>query len=51
MALLGLSRQRCFDKVAFYGGTAIRIAHKIRLFSEDMNFTLLKPNKSFDLSM
>jgi len=51
IALLGLYRQKFFDKAAFYGGTAIRIAHKISRFSENMDFTLLEKNQNFDLSI
>lgn len=51
VALLGLYRQKFFDKAAFYGGTALRIAHKIQRFSEDMDFTLLRANNNFDLSV
>ncbi|MBI2522035.1 MAG: nucleotidyl transferase AbiEii/AbiGii toxin family protein [Bdellovibrio sp.] len=50
IALLGLSRQDFFDKAAFYGGTALRIAHKLDRFSEDLDFTLLTPNPNFDLN-
>ncbi|HAZ12552.1 MAG: hypothetical protein A2X86_11865 [Bdellovibrionales bacterium GWA2_49_15] len=50
IALLGLSRQDFFIKAAFYGGTALRIAHKLDRFSEDLDFTLLAPNPDFDLS-
>jgi len=49
VALLSLSRQDFFKNAAFYGGTAIRIAHKLDRFSEDLDFTLLKPDKSFKL--
>jgi hypothetical protein len=49
VALLGLSRQGFFRSAAFYGGTALRIAHKLDRFSEDLDFTLLKANKSFKL--
>ncbi|MBL6991725.1 MAG: nucleotidyl transferase AbiEii/AbiGii toxin family protein [Bacteriovoracaceae bacterium] len=51
VVLLGLYRQKFFDKAAFYGGTALRIAHKIRRFSEDMDFTLLRADENFDLSV
>lgn len=51
IALLGLSRQGFFDVAAFYGGTALRIVHKLGRFSEDLDFSLLKENKKFDLSI
>ncbi|WP_372656267.1 nucleotidyl transferase AbiEii/AbiGii toxin family protein [Halobacteriovorax sp.] len=51
IALLGLYRQKFFNKAAFYGGTALRIAHNLPRFSEDMDFTLLEVNKDFDLEV
>lgn len=48
MALLGLERQGFFEQAAFYGGTALRILYGLDRFSEDMDFTLLKPNPKFD---
>jgi hypothetical protein len=48
-ALLGLWRAKFFEHAAFYGGSALRIAHGLDRFSEDLNFTLLKPNNDFDL--
>ena len=50
IALLGLSRQKFFDKAAFYGGTALRIAHGLGRFSEDMDFTLLQNKNSFNIT-
>ena len=47
-ALLGLQRQGFFEKAAFYGGTALRILYGLDRFSEDLDFTLLKPDESFD---
>lgn len=47
-ALLGLERQGFFEKAAFYGGTALRILYGLDRFSEDLDFTLLKPNENFD---
>lgn len=41
VALLGLWRGGFFDHAAFYGGTALRIFHGLRRFSEDLDFTLL----------
>lgn len=49
-ALLGLERQGFFEKAAFYGGTALRILYGLDLFSEDLDFTLLKPNENFDFT-
>ena len=41
IALLGLWRSGFFEHAAFYGGTALRIFHGLRRFSEDLDFTLL----------
>jgi predicted nucleotidyltransferase component of viral defense system len=41
LALLGLWRAGFFSGAAFYGGTALRIFHGLRRFSEDLDFTLL----------
>ncbi|MCH9632256.1 MAG: hypothetical protein S4CHLAM6_05870 [Chlamydiae bacterium] len=49
IALLGLWRSKFFEKAAFYGGTALRILHQLDRFSEDLDFTLLKPSSSFSL--
>lgn len=50
IALLGLYRGGFFAKAAFYGGTALRIFHGLDRFSEDLDFSLLKSDKAFDLS-
>lgn len=50
IALLGLYRARFFDRAAFYGGTALRILHGLDRFSEDLDFTLLGSDPSFDLA-
>src|SRR5579871_3084222 len=50
IALLGLWRGKFYEKAAFYGGTALRILYKLDRFSEDLDFTLLKPDSAFDLS-
>jgi len=50
VALCGLSRGGFFDKAAFYGGTALRIFYGLDRFSEDMDFSLIKPDTDFDLS-
>ena len=47
--LLGLDRAGFFEKAAFYGGTALRIFHGLDRFSEDLDFTLLKPDQHFKL--
>jgi predicted nucleotidyltransferase component of viral defense system len=50
VALLGLERGRFFEKAAFYGGTALRILYGLPRFSEDLDFTLFRPDPQFDLS-
>lgn len=49
IALAGLYRGGFFEKGAFYGGTALRILYKLDRFSEDLDFSLLKPDKTFRL--
>lgn len=49
IALLGLWRSKFFEHAAFYGGTALRILYGLDRFSEDLDFSLLKPQKNFDL--
>jgi len=48
IVLAGLADGGFFDKVAFYGGTCLRIFHGLNRFSEDMDFTLLKEDSSFN---
>lgn len=50
IALLGLWRAKFFEKAAFYGGTALRILYGLDRFSEDLDFTLLKTDKNFNLA-
>lgn len=47
IALLGLWRAKFFEKAAFYGGTALRILYGLDRFSEDLDFSLLTPDKNF----
>lgn len=49
LALMGLWRAKFFEHAAFYGGTSLRILHGLNRFSEDLDFSLLKPDPSFDL--
>lgn len=49
IALAGLYRGNFFDKAAFYGGTCLRIFHKLQRFSEDMDFSLLKSDPNFNI--
>lgn len=49
IALAGLQRGGFFDKAAFYGGTCLRIFHGLPRFSEDLDFSLLAPDRGFRL--
>ncbi|WP_426092980.1 nucleotidyl transferase AbiEii/AbiGii toxin family protein [Flavobacterium sp. DSR3-2] len=49
IALAGLYRSGFFEKAAFYGGTALRIFHKLDRFSEDLDFSLLQSEQDFSL--
>lgn len=49
IALLGLWRSKFFEHAAFYGGTALRILYGLDRFSEDLDFSLLRTNKKFQL--
>jgi len=50
VALLGLWRGKFFEKAAFYSGTALRVLYGLDRFSEDMDFSLLEPLDSFDIT-
>ena len=50
VVLCGLARAKFFEKAAFYGGTALRIFYGLDRFSEDLDFSLKKPDNDFDLS-
>lgn len=50
IALLGLWRAKFFEEAAFYGGTALRILHGLDRFSEDLDFSLLRPDAAYDLT-
>ncbi len=47
IALAGLARGGFFQKAAFYGGTCLRLLHDMHRFSEDMDFSLLEPDRNF----
>ena len=49
IALLGLWRSKFFEHAAFYGGTALRVLHGLSRYSEDLDFSLLKPDPDFRL--
>lgn len=50
IALAGLSRGGFFEKVAFYGGTCLRIFYGLNRFSEDLDFALVNKDDSFKLN-
>jgi predicted nucleotidyltransferase component of viral defense system len=49
IALAGLYRRGFFGKAAFYGGTCLRIFQQLPRFSEDLDFSLLRPDPNFSL--
>lgn len=49
IALLGLWRGKFFEHAAFYGGTALRVLYGLDRYSEDLDFSLLKPRADFSL--
>lgn len=49
-ALLGLARHQFFEHAAFYGGTALRILYGLDRYSEDLDFSLIKPNPNFNFT-
>lgn len=48
LALLGLWRAKFFEHAAFYGGTALRVLYGLDRFSEDLDFSLMKPSSEFN---
>ena len=48
--LAGLYNGGFFDVATFYGGTCLRIFYGLQRFSEDMDFSLLLPDKEFDFT-
>lgn len=50
IVLYALSDAGFFNHAVFYGGTALRILYGLPRFSEDLDFSLLKPDPAFDLS-
>ncbi len=49
IVLSGLSRSNFFEKVCFYGGTALRIFYNLDRFSEGLDFALIDRDDSFNL--
>ena len=50
VVLAGLSKTNFFTHAAFYGGTALRIFYGMDRFSEDLDFSLLVADDTFDIS-
>ncbi len=50
IVLAGLYRGGFFNKAAFYGDTCLRIFHGMNRFSEDLDFSLLEPDRQFNLA-
>ena len=48
--LAGLYSGGFFESATFYGGTCLRIFHGLQRFSEDMDFSLLSQDETFDFS-
>lgn len=49
ITLAGLYRGGFYKNAAFYGGTALRIFHGLPRFSEDLDFSLLEKDDSFNI--
>ncbi|OQY05884.1 MAG: hypothetical protein B6I20_00320 [Bacteroidetes bacterium 4572_117] len=49
ITLLGLYRGNFFSKAAFYGGTSLRILYGLNRFSEDLDFSLIEKDRSFNI--
>ena len=49
ITLAGMYRGGFFDRAAFYGGTCLRIFHGLKRFSEDLDFTLIKKDPTFNI--
>ena len=44
-----LNDKKCFENIAFVGGTSLRILYDIKRFSEDLDFSIIKKQKyNFD---
>ena len=48
IVLLGLWRSKFYEKALFSGGSALRILYKLDRFSEDLDFSLNRPEKNFN---
>lgn len=47
IGLCALARANFFKIAAFQGGSCLRIIHNLNRFSEDLDFIMLKPDKTF----
>lgn len=47
--LAGLARSNFFTQAGFHGGTCLRVFYGLNRFSEDLDFALRTPNRTFDL--
>lgn len=50
IALLGLWRSKFFENAAFYGEAAMRVLYGLDRFSEELDFSLIKPIRGFDIA-
>lgn len=50
IVLAALGRTNFFQRVAFHGGTCLRIFHSLNRFSEDLDFALQGPDPAFSLA-
>lgn len=48
IALAGLARENFFKHAMFQGGTCLRIIYGLQRFSEDLDFILMKPDRTFN---
>jgi predicted nucleotidyltransferase component of viral defense system len=48
ITLVALERAHFFNHAAFYGGTALRLFHGLERFSEDLDFSLIESDASFN---
>ena len=49
ITLAALSRTDFYEKATFYGGIALRIFYGLDRYSEDLDFSLLKPDSNFSI--
>lgn len=50
VCLSALSRTDFFTKIAFMGGTSLRLFYGLDRFNEDLDFAFIKQNNNFNLS-